>query len=68
MDCVCLICFVWALFELPEPIGRTAPELDILVEKKISARKFSRFAVAPFRSNNKVVSENAALVDKYQPQ
>jgi SP family general alpha glucoside:H+ symporter-like MFS transporter len=60
----CFICFVWAFFQLPEPKGRTAPELDILFERKVSARKFSKFAVTPFRSNNlEVVSESAALTE-----
>lgn len=62
---LCLICFVWSFFRLPEPRGRTPTELDILFEKKISARKFSEFEVTPFRSNNfEVVSETAALTEK----
>ncbi|KAJ6035845.1 hypothetical protein N7540_000124 [Penicillium herquei] len=57
----CLICFTWSFFRLPEPKGRTAPELDILFEKKISARKFAKYQVTPFRSNNfEVVSDGAA--------
>jgi len=35
-----LLCFVWAFFRLPEPKGRTYAELDVLFEKRISARKF----------------------------
>ncbi|KAJ5212462.1 uncharacterized protein N7498_004108 [Penicillium cinerascens] len=62
---LCLICFLWSFFRLPEPRGRTPTELDILFEKKISARKFSEFEVTPFRSNNfEVVSETAALTEK----
>lgn len=34
------LCFVWAYFRLPEPKGRTFAELDVLFERKISARKF----------------------------
>jgi hypothetical protein len=35
-----------------------------LFERKVSARKFSKFAVTPFRSNNlEVVSESAALTE-----
>ncbi|KAJ5819735.1 hypothetical protein N7474_005326 [Penicillium riverlandense] len=61
----CLICFVWSFFRLPEPKGRTASELDILFEKKISARKFAKFEVTPFRSNNfEVISDSAALTEK----
>ncbi|KAL2843134.1 general substrate transporter [Aspergillus pseudoustus] len=33
-------CFVWAYFRLPEPRGLTYLELDILFNKKASARKF----------------------------
>lgn len=62
----CLICFVWSFFRLPEPKGRTPTELDILFEKKISARKFSRFEVTPFRSNNfEVVSEGSAIKEMH---
>jgi SP family general alpha glucoside:H+ symporter-like MFS transporter len=61
----CMICFVWSFFRLPEPKGRTASELDILFEKKISARKFSKFEVTPFRSNNfEVISDRAVLAEK----
>lgn len=61
----CLICFIWSFFRLPEPKGRTAPELDILFEKKISARQFSKFKVTPFRSNNfEVVSDSTVLAEK----
>jgi SP family general alpha glucoside:H+ symporter-like MFS transporter len=41
----CLGCFVWAFFRLPEPKGRTYGELDILFERRISARKFSSTVV-----------------------
>ncbi|KAJ6109967.1 hypothetical protein N7486_002202 [Penicillium sp. IBT 16267x] len=62
---LCLICFVWSFFRLPEPKGRTAPELDILFEKQISAREFSKFQVTPFRSNNfEVISDSAILAEK----
>ncbi|KAJ5897135.1 uncharacterized protein N7473_006534 [Penicillium subrubescens] len=61
----CMICLVWSFFRLPEPKGRTASELDILFEKKISARKFSKFEVTPFRSNNfEVISDRAVLAEK----
>jgi SP family general alpha glucoside:H+ symporter-like MFS transporter len=61
----CMICFVWSFFRLPEPKGRTASELDILFEKNISARKFSKVEVTPFRSNNfEVIPDGAALPEK----
>lgn len=39
----CFLCIMWCYFRLPEPKGLTFMELDILFEKKASARKFSRF-------------------------
>lgn len=36
----CFVCIVWIYFRLPEPKGRTYGEMDILFERKISARKF----------------------------
>lgn len=42
---ICLLCFVWAYFRLPEFKGRSYYELDILFERKISARKFSSTTV-----------------------
>ncbi|KAJ5288238.1 hypothetical protein N7478_003924 [Penicillium angulare] len=61
----CLICFVWSLYRLPEPKGRTAPELDILFEKQIPARKFSKLNVTPFRSNNfEIISDSTVLTEE----
>ena len=42
------MCLVWKYFCLPEPKGRTYGELDILFEKKVSARKFAKAVVNPF--------------------
>ena len=39
---------MWKYFCLPEPKGRTYGELDILFEKKVSARKFAKAVVNPF--------------------
>ncbi|KAF4305586.1 Sugar/inositol transporter [Botryosphaeria dothidea] len=44
----CLLCAVWTFWRLPEPKGRTYGELDILFEKKVAARKFSRTVVDQF--------------------
>lgn len=38
-------CSVWTFFRLPEPKGRTYAELNILFERRVSARKFSSTAV-----------------------
>ncbi|KAK9489576.1 hypothetical protein V1508DRAFT_458411 [Lipomyces doorenjongii] len=45
---------VWTFFRLPEPKGLAYSELDVLFERKISARKFRTTAVDPF---NGVTSE-----------
>ncbi|KXL48804.1 hypothetical protein M433DRAFT_22903 [Acidomyces richmondensis BFW] len=44
----CFISTVWAFFRLPEGKGKTYAELDVLFEKKISARKFKTYVVDPF--------------------
>ncbi|PHH74541.1 hypothetical protein CDD80_2999 [Ophiocordyceps camponoti-rufipedis] len=44
----CLACAVWTYFRLPEPKGRTYGELDVLFEKRVSARKFSCTPVERF--------------------
>jgi SP family general alpha glucoside:H+ symporter-like MFS transporter len=41
----CFCCLVWCYFRLPEPKGLTYMELDVLFEKKASARKFRKFQV-----------------------
>jgi len=40
-----LACLVWCWFRLPEPMGLTFMELDILFEKKAKATKFREFQV-----------------------
>ncbi|KAE8153283.1 general substrate transporter [Aspergillus avenaceus] len=44
----CLVCLVWSFFRMPEPKGRTYEELDVLFEKRISARKFGSTVVDPY--------------------
>lgn len=46
----CFLCFLWTYFRLPEPKGRTYGELDILFERKVSARKFRDTDVSPWAS------------------
>ena len=36
---------LWAYFRLPEPAGRTYEELDLLFNRKVSARNFSKYQV-----------------------
>jgi MFS transporter, SP family, general alpha glucoside:H+ symporter len=58
-----LIGIVWTYFRLPEPKGLTYADLDVLFENKVSARKFRKVEVDPFRSDNLVVVEEEA--DEY---
>ncbi|KAK5075787.1 hypothetical protein LTR70_009821 [Exophiala xenobiotica] len=46
---------VWTYFRLPEPKGLTYAELDILFENRVSARKFRKVEIDPWRSDNLVV-------------
>ncbi|KAJ5382557.1 hypothetical protein N7517_000468 [Penicillium concentricum] len=45
---LCLLCFVWAFFRLPEPRGRTYAEMDALFEQHVPARKFASTKVDLF--------------------
>jgi SP family general alpha glucoside:H+ symporter-like MFS transporter len=58
-----LIGIVWTYFRLPEPKGLTYADLDVLFENRVSARKFRKVEVDPFRSDNLVVVEED--VDEY---
>jgi SP family general alpha glucoside:H+ symporter-like MFS transporter len=44
----CFACFIWAFFRLPEPKGRTYAEMDILFERRVSARQFKHTVVESF--------------------
>ena len=55
----CFCCLLWAFFRLPEPKGRTYAELDILFEKRVSARDFSSTVVDQFH-----VSDNESNYDE----
>lgn len=59
---MCLLCFMWAFFRLPEPKGRTYAELDLLFEQRVPARKFSSTQVDPFA--NEQESSFAAKIEK----
>ncbi|KAL2761028.1 hypothetical protein ACRALDRAFT_1059274 [Sodiomyces alcalophilus JCM 7366] len=48
---LCFLCLVYAFFRLPEPRGRTFAELDVLFERKISARKFEKTKVDVFQED-----------------
>jgi MFS transporter, SP family, general alpha glucoside:H+ symporter len=45
---LCFLCIVYTYFRIPEPRGRTFAELDLLFERKVSARKFAKTEVDVF--------------------
>ncbi|KAH7134799.1 general substrate transporter [Dactylonectria estremocensis] len=45
---IAFCCIVYTYFRLPEPNGRTFAELDVLFERRISARKFASTEVNVF--------------------
>ena len=47
----CFLSIIWTYFRLPEPKGKTYAELDILFERRVSARKFGTTKVDPFRGD-----------------
>ncbi|KAF2644275.1 maltose permease MAL61 [Massarina eburnea CBS 473.64] len=57
----CFLCLVWTYFRLPEPKGRTYGELDILFERRISARKFKETVVEDLDAS---ISEVGSLGEK----
>lgn len=52
---------MYTFFRLPEPNGRSFAELDVLFEKRISARKFASTEVDVF---HEVVEEK--VMDQYE--
>lgn len=45
---ICFLCIIYTYFRVPEPRGRSFAELDLLFERKVSARKFSSTHVDVF--------------------
>lgn len=54
----CLLSLVWAFFRLPEPKGRTYEELDLLFERRVSARKFAQTSVDPYEGEAVEIRED----------
>jgi len=48
---ICFLCIIYTYFRIPEPKGRTFAELDLLFERKISARKFASTKVDVFEDS-----------------
>lgn len=51
------ILFVWVFLRLPEPKGRTYGELDVLFERRIPARQFSKTKVEPVAEANSILKK-----------
>ncbi|KGO76997.1 Major facilitator superfamily domain, general substrate transporter [Penicillium italicum] len=45
---ICFLCIIYTYFRVPEPRGRSFAELDLLFERKVSARKFATTQVDVF--------------------
>lgn len=45
---IAFLCIVYTYFRVPEPQGRTFAELDLLFERRVSARKFASTKVDVF--------------------
>ncbi|CAG7563233.1 unnamed protein product [Fusarium equiseti] len=58
----CLISAIWVYFRLPEPRGRTYAELDVLFERRVSARKFASTKIDPY--SEQVTSGKNIAVEK----
>ncbi|KAL2214300.1 sugar porter family MFS transporter [Sarocladium strictum] len=48
---ICFCCVVYTYFNLPEPAGRTFAQMDVLFERKVSARKFHKTTVDEFEEH-----------------
>ncbi|PYH47510.1 putative MFS alpha-glucoside transporter [Aspergillus saccharolyticus JOP 1030-1] len=57
---ICFLCIVYAFFRVPEPSGRSFAELDILFERRVSARKFHLTPVDVF--------DETGVVEHYQTE
>jgi SP family general alpha glucoside:H+ symporter-like MFS transporter len=47
-----LMFFIWTFFRLPETMGRTFEELDILFAHRVPAREFRKYRVDPYAEND----------------
>ena len=47
----CFLCIIWTFYRLPEPKGKTYAELDILFERRVRARDFSKTDTDPYRGD-----------------
>jgi SP family general alpha glucoside:H+ symporter-like MFS transporter len=60
---LCALCCIYVYFRLPEPSGRSFAEMDLLFERKVSARKFATTHVDVFEEH-----VDSGLMDQYEHQ
>ncbi|OAA42010.1 Sugar/inositol transporter [Beauveria brongniartii RCEF 3172] len=60
----CSLCILWTYLRLPEPKGRTFRELDVLFERRVSARKFSAAVVDPAEISGLDAHDGDAFAEK----
>ncbi|EOO00253.1 putative maltose permease mal61 protein [Phaeoacremonium minimum UCRPA7] len=60
---ICFLCIIYTYFRVPEPMGRSFAELDLLFEQGVSARKFASTKVDVFAE-----SVEGGVLDNYQKQ
>ena len=58
---MCFCCAIWTFFRVPEPKGRTYGELDVLFERRVSARKFRETKVDPFEDHHVSITNTVIL-------
>lgn len=58
---ICFCCIIYTYFRIPEPRGRTFAELDLLFEKRVSARNFANTKVDVFEE-----SVDEAILGEYE--
>ncbi|KAH4199188.1 hypothetical protein HBI73_072620 [Parastagonospora nodorum] len=59
----CFLSIIYTYFRMPEPKDRSFAELDLLFEKKVSARKFAQTTVNVFEETN---VEGTTVFGKYE--
>jgi len=60
---ICFCCIIYTYFRVPEPSGRSFAELDMMFEKRISARKFAKAKINVFDED-----VDGYAVDRYEKQ
>ncbi|KAJ5805080.1 hypothetical protein N7474_010967 [Penicillium riverlandense] len=60
---ICFLCIIYTFFRVPEPRGRSFAELDLLFERRVSARKFAVTEVDVFEET---VEEG--VINEYRAQ